>query len=95
MRRTDLRAALTDALRLARLHHVAGWVANDRRLGAVRPKDLEWAQQALLAPVAEVGVLRFAHLESEETLNRLTINGMYESILPSLPYEFQHSRLSC
>lgn len=87
---TDFRTALTEALRLAQLHHVAGWVADDRRLGAVRPKDLEWVHQAILAPLAEIGVLRFAHLESEETLNRITINGMYQSVLPGLPYEFRH-----
>lgn len=36
----DFRAALLDILRLARLHKVVGWVADDRRLGAVRPVDL-------------------------------------------------------
>jgi hypothetical protein len=87
---TDFRAALTEALKLARLHHTTGWVADDRRLGAVRPKDLEWTHHALLAPLVEVGVLRFAHLESEETLNRITINGMYQSAIPGLPYEFRH-----
>ena len=86
----DFRAALLETLRLARLHHVAGWVADDRRLGAVRPKDLEWCHTALLIPLAELGLQRFAHLESEETLNRLTINGMYQSALPGLPYEFRH-----
>jgi hypothetical protein len=87
---TDFRAALLETLRLARLHHVKGWVADDRRLGAVRPKDLEWTHTTLLIPLAEIGLLRFAHLESEETLNRITINGMYQSAIPGLPYEFRH-----
>lgn len=86
----DFRAALLETLRLARLHHVTGWVADDRRLGAVRPKDLEWCHTELLIPLAELGLQRFAHLESEETLNRVTINGMYQSALPGLPYEFRH-----
>ncbi|MGI4743091.1 MAG: hypothetical protein ACRYG7_48700 [Janthinobacterium lividum] len=87
---TAFRTALIEALRLARLNHVVGWIADDRRLGAVRPKDLEWAHQALLTPLAEAGLLRFAHLESGEMLNRMTINGMYQSALPGLPYEFRH-----
>ncbi|RZK89864.1 MAG: hypothetical protein EOO62_35900 [Hymenobacter sp.] len=87
---THFRAALLETLRLARLHQVVGWVADDRRLGAVRPKDLEWAHTALLIPLSELGLLRFAHLESEETLNRITINGMYQSAIPGLPYEFRH-----
>lgn len=86
----DFRQALTELLRLARLHHVAGWVADDRRLGAVRPKDLDWTHTNLLMPLSDLGVRRFAHLESEEIMNRLTINGMYQSVIPGLAYEFRH-----
>lgn len=87
---TDFRAALLEAVRLAQLHQVAGWVADDRRLGAVRPKDLEWTHACVLTPLDELGVRRFAHLESAEVLNRLTINGMYQTALPGLRYEFRH-----
>ncbi len=87
---TDFRLVLAEAVRLARQHHATGWVADDRRLGAVRPKDLDWAHQHVLVPLAGLGILRFAHLESEEVLNRITINGMYQSALPDLPYEFRH-----
>ncbi len=86
----DFRTALTEALRLARQHRVTGWVADDRHLGAVRPKDLEWTHNTVLVPLSELGVERFAHLESEEALNRLTINGMYQSAVPGLAYEFRH-----
>ena len=86
----DFRAALLEALRLARLHKVTGWVADDRRLGAVRPKDLAWTHAELLTPLSELGVRRFAHLEATEALNRLTIDGLYKTALPGLAYEFQH-----
>ena len=86
----DFRQALEEAVRQARQHHVTGWVADDRRLGAVRPKDLEWTHQQVLVPLAGIGLVRFAHLESGEALNRLTIKGMYQSALPDLPYEFRH-----
>lgn len=86
----DFRQAMTETLRLARLHHVVGWVADDRRLGAVRPKDLDWVHEHLLIPLSNLGVRRFAHLESEEALNRITINGMYQSVIPGLAYEFRH-----
>ena len=86
----DFRQAVTEMLRLARQQHVTGWVADDRHLGAVRPKDLDWWYTALLAPLNELGLTRFAHLEAEETLNRITISGMYKSALPDLHYEFRH-----
>ena len=87
---TELREAMTETLRLARLHHVTGWVADDRRLGAVRPKDLAWIQTYLLLPLSDLGVLRFAHLESEEPLHRLTINSMYQAAVQELHFDFQH-----
>jgi hypothetical protein len=84
---SDLRQALLEALRLARLHHIKGWIADDRRLGAVRPKDLEWTLNEVVVPLGELGIVRFAHLESEEALNRLTIDAMYQRSMPDLPFE--------
>ena len=83
------REALNEALRLAWQHHVTGWVADDRRLGAVRPADLAWTHTHSLLPLAELGVLRFAQLEAEETLNRLTISSMYQGAVPGLSFEFR------
>ena len=87
---TDFRQALTEAVRLARQHHARAWVADDRRLGAVRPKDLEWAGVHVLEALAGLGMQRFARLESEQALNRLTINSLLRASLPGLPYEFRH-----
>ncbi|MGI4883360.1 MAG: hypothetical protein ACRYFR_00175 [Janthinobacterium lividum] len=86
----DFRYALTETLRFAQQHHVKGWVADDRRLGAVRPKDLEWTHDHVLKPLSLIGLQRFAHLESVEVLNRVTIDGMYQTALPGLPYKFRH-----
>ncbi len=86
----DFREALTEAVKLARLHRPTGWVADDRHLGAVRPKDLDWTHTKVLVPLGELGITRFAHLESVQVLNRITIDGMYQSAVPGLPYEFRH-----
>ncbi|TPG58213.1 hypothetical protein [Hymenobacter nivis] len=87
---TDFRQALTETMRFAQHHRVQGWVADDRRLGPVRPKDLEWTHAHVLNPLSLMGLQRFAHLESVEVLNRLTIDGMYRTALPGLLYEFRH-----
>ena len=86
----DFREALAEALRLARQHRPTGWVADDRHLGAVRPKDLDWVHNEILVPLGGLGITRFAHLESVQVLNRITIDGMYQSAVPGLPYEFRH-----
>lgn len=86
----DFRHALTETVHLAQQHRVKGWVADDRRLGAVRPKDLEWTHAYVLKSLSLIGLQRFAHLESVEVLNRVTIDGMYRTALPELLYEVRH-----
>ncbi|UYZ57896.1 hypothetical protein [Hymenobacter latericus] len=83
----NFRSQILDALALARQHHVTGWIANDRLLGAVRPVDLRWVAEEVLPAMAELGVVRFARLESEETLNRMLIGNMYQGATETVPFE--------
>jgi len=86
----DFRAAATQALAFTRTHHVKAWVGDDRLLGAVRPRDLEWAEQTILHPLAQAGLARFALLESQDALNRRIISGMYTRIEAELPFTIRH-----
>lgn len=86
----DFRAAATQALTFTRTHHAKAWVGNDRLLGAVRPRDLDWAEQAILHPLALAGLQRFARLESHNLLNILTISDMYACIEAELPFVIYH-----
>lgn len=86
---TDFRAAALHALALSQHHHVHAWVADDRLLGAVRPRDLDWAQEAILTPLNTLALRRFAQLEPVEGLNRLTIRSLYERTMPSLQVAFR------
>lgn len=83
----DLRAALSQAVQLSRQHQVEGWVCDDRQQGAVRPRDVEWAEHDILLPLDQAGLKRFAQLESENALNRLTIDVAYTRTMPSLHFE--------
>lgn len=86
---TDFRAAVGQAVGLGRQHRVQGWIADDRLLGAVRPRDLEWTHDEVLLPLEDLGLQRFAHLESQDALNRRTIAGMYDRVLPAITYEIK------
>lgn len=83
----DFRHYVTEALRLAREHGATAWIANDIRLGAVRPVDLEWVAHEVLPAMVELGITRFARLESQETLNRMLIGSMYQEAAPDLTFE--------
>ena len=79
--------AALHALALGTQHHVQGWLSDDRQLGALRPRDLEWVQEAAMTRLAAIGVARFAHLESEDALNRRIIDQMYQQVIPQVTYQ--------
>jgi len=83
----EFRASVGQALALARQQPLAGWIADDRLLGAVRPRDLDWVLQEVLPAIEAAGVRRFALLESRDVINRRTIAGMYEQALPARRFE--------
>jgi len=85
----EFRACVGQALALARVQPLAGWVADDRLLGAVRPRDLAWVMQEVLPAIEAAGVRRFALLESHDAINRRTIAGMYKQALPARHFEVQ------
>lgn len=80
----DFREALAQTVDAARAHGVRGWVADDRRLGPVRPVDMDWIAAWLLPTLDEQGIGRFALLESEESMNRFLISNMYQTAMPAL-----------
>lgn len=88
-RGADFRAAIEQALALARQHAVRGWLADDRLLGAVRPRDLAWVQQQVLTGIERLGVRRFALVETTDALNRHHIGAMYEQAEPDLGFELR------
>lgn len=82
-----LRQALTDALALAGQHGVTAWIADERRLGAVRPDDLRWVGQHLMPQLVALGVTRVARIEATDPLNRLLIQREITASQQVLPFE--------
>lgn len=85
----EFRAGIRQAMDLARQHHVTGWIADDRLLGAVRPRDLQWCFDEVLLALGALGVRRFALLESQDAMNRRTIDGMYQRVQPVVAFEIR------
>ncbi|MDO7851355.1 hypothetical protein [Hymenobacter convexus] len=85
----EFRAGVRKAVELARQHHVTGWIADDRLLGAVHPRDLQWCFEEVLLALGGLGVRRFALLESQDALNRRTIDGMYQRVQSVVDFEIR------
>jgi hypothetical protein len=82
----EFRAGVLQALQLGRHHHATGWVADDRLLGAVRPRDLQWCFDEVLLLLDQVGIERFALLEAQDAMNRRTIDAIYQELQPAVRF---------
>jgi hypothetical protein len=85
----EFRSSVEQALELARNSQVKGWIADDRQLGAVRPRDLDWTYEDVLLALNDLGLQRFALLESHDALNRLTIATMYQRAHGTVSFEIR------
>ena len=81
----QLRAALTEALRLGRQHRVRSWVANNFLLRAIRPTDQDWINQVWFPEFAKLGVQRLAVVNSQDGLNRMGFDTIMERAAEHLP----------
>lgn len=86
----QLRAALTEALRLARQHRVKGWVANNTLLRTIRPADQDWINEAWFPDFAKLGVQRLAIIESQDALNRMGISTIMQRATAHVPFDTQY-----
>ncbi|OON69065.1 hypothetical protein [Hymenobacter sp. CRA2] len=89
----QFRQAIEQGLQLAQQYQITGWIANDRQLRAVRPADLAWVSEYLLPALDDMGLRRLALIESEDVLNRLTINNMYHKSTPQFSFEMSRFEL--
>lgn len=85
----EFRSSVEQSLELGRNSQVKGWIADDRLLGAVRPRDLDWTYADVLLALSNMGLQRFALLESKDALNRLTIATMYQRAYSNLAFEIR------
>jgi hypothetical protein len=86
----QLRAALTEALRLGRQHRVLGWVANNTLLRTIRPADQDWINQVWFPEFAKLGVKRLAIVESQDALNRMGIRSIMQRATAHAPFDTQY-----
>lgn len=79
----ELRGSLLEGLRLAREHGIKSWLADNRLLRAIRPKDFEWMGPAIITPLNEMGLARIAIVESQDAINRFGVNAFMASVIPN------------
>ncbi|MBF9239643.1 hypothetical protein I2I05_19780 [Hymenobacter sp. BT683] len=81
-----LRRATLECVTLARAHGVTGWVADDRRLGPVAPRDLAWIATYVFPLLIKWGVRRFARLEAVDPRSQRGLALAQEMAAHTLPF---------
>jgi hypothetical protein len=85
----ELRRATLECVKLAREHRVTGWIADDRRLGPVRPHDLAWIATYVLPLLIKWGVQRFARVEGDESPALAEVDQAQEKAAQQLHFELR------
>lgn len=78
----ELRRNILEGLRLAQLHRAKSWLADNRLLRAIRPKDFEWMGPAIITPLDELGLKRIAVVESQDAINRMGVTSFLAAVVP-------------
>jgi hypothetical protein len=79
----ELQAALLEALNQARRYGIKSWLADNRLIRAIRPKDFDWMGEHIIMPLDALGVQRLAVVESQDAMNRLGVSMFLSSIIPN------------
>lgn len=80
---SELRASMREMLHLVRVHQATAWVADNRLIRAMRTADLAWAGPEVLEPMSELGVRRFATVESLDAMNRMGVTALFADVIPN------------
>ena len=86
----QLRSSLNEALRLARLHRVKGWIANNTLLRTIRPADQDWINEVWFPEFAKLGVQRMAIIISQDGLNQMGIQNIMQRATEHVPFDTQY-----
>ena len=86
----ELRRNILEGLRLAQLHRAQSWLADNRLLRAIRPKDFEWMGPAISLPLDQLGVKRIAVVESQDAINRMGVTAFLSSVVPGTSITTQY-----
>jgi hypothetical protein len=78
----DFRDSMREMLHLARLHQVKSWVVDNRLIRAMRTADLAWSGTEIILPMSDLGVRRFAGVESQDAMNRMGVTALLADVMP-------------
>ena len=83
-----LRNAVEQCLRLMEEEKPVNWLADNRKMKAIRQKDQEWLQATMIPKLAASSLRKMATLVSEDIFNRMAVDNLF--VRASEQFKFDH-----
>ncbi len=85
-----LRNAIKQCMQLLAEEHPHYWLADNRKMKAIRQKDQEWLETELLPKLAASTLRRMATLISEDIFNQMAVENLLSKANDLIKFEHQY-----
>jgi hypothetical protein len=85
-----LRQAITQCTQLLETKKPLNWLADNRKMKAIRQKDQEWIQANLIPKIVASSLHKMATLVSEDIFNRMAVENLYVRASDQIKFDHQY-----
>ena len=85
-----LRHATTQCLRLLEEEQPLNWLADNRKMKAIRQKDQEWVQSVMIPRLVASPLRKMATLVSEDIFNKMAVENLYRRSSDLIKFDHQY-----
>jgi hypothetical protein len=85
-----LRHATTQCLRLLEEEQPLNWLADNRKMKAIRQKDQEWIESVMIPKIVASPLRKMATLVSEDIFNKMAVESLYKRSSELIKFDHQY-----
>ena len=85
-----LKSAVLTCIQLLEEKKPKNWLADNRKLKALRMKDQEWLAENLVPKLADSSIKKMATLISEDIFNQMAIENLYTKASETVKFEHKY-----
>ncbi|MDB5262563.1 MAG: hypothetical protein JWQ14_1844 [Adhaeribacter sp.] len=86
----DLRHATTQCLKLLEEEQPLYWLADNRKMKAIRKKDQEWVQAVMIPKLGASPLRKMATLVSDDIFNKMAVESIYKRGNKIIKFDHQY-----
>ena len=86
----ELRHGVQVCLKLIESHNLRNWLADNRKMKAIRKQDQEWFIQVIAPKMGRSALRRMATLVSEDIFNQMAVESLYQKAGDLFGFDHQY-----